>query len=280
MSRRREYCSVDMSKGDELNIMKNSIVCMFGSNQKILEDNVSEQRVFDIKKKIKVLFEFMNEIDNYTMMIGNSTDFLNYTENGVEKMEEFENLNRLFMNWLNTFYVWIEYHERYHKELFGKFKGTFYDKYSEYRITYYLRRYTTHQSCCISKTTLALDIGKVTYLIPVEKMLAEGDMNKQTKSDLREIKNRDENIDARQLVEKTMQIMREFQNVLWKEEWKVVKAALDDLRKYIITEGFILRPTYIVSDDDKVRPFCISNTVGYLIQKMNQYKDLIDLLHS
>lgn len=253
---------------------------MFGSNQKILEDNVSEQRVFDIKKKIKVLFEFMNEIDNYTMMIGNSTDFLNYTENSVEKMEEFENLNRLFMNWLNTFYVWIEYHERYHKELFGKFKGTFYDKYSEYRITYYLRRYTTHQSSCISKTTLALNTGKVTYLIPVEKILEEGDMNKQTKSDLREIKNRCENIDARQLVEKTMQIMREFQNALWKEEWKAVKVSLDDLKKYIITDGLVLRPVYIVSNDDKVRPFCISNTVGYLIQKMDQYKDLIDLLHS
>ena len=80
------------------------------------------------------------------------------------------------MNWLNSFYVWVEYHERYHKILFGKLKGRFYDQYPEYRITYFLRRYTTHQSCCITKTTLALDTGIVSYLIPVDKILENGEL--------------------------------------------------------------------------------------------------------
>ena len=157
--------------------MKYSIVCMIGSCQRNLKENVPEQEVCQIKRAIATSFEFMNEIDNYTMLLGNSKDFLQYTKDGnvnLEKMEEFANLNRLFMNWLNTFYVWVEYHERYHKILFGKLKGRFYDQYPEYRITYFLRRYTTHQRWCITKTTLALETGIVSYLIPVDKILENG----------------------------------------------------------------------------------------------------------
>ena len=91
--------------------MKYRIVCMIGSCQRNLKENVPEQEVFQIKRVIATIFEFMNEIDNYTMLLGNSKDFLQYTEDGninLEKMEEFANLNRLFMNWLNSFYVWVE----------------------------------------------------------------------------------------------------------------------------------------------------------------------------
>lgn len=262
--------------------MKYRIVCMIGSCQRNLKENVPEQEVFQIKRVIATIFEFMNEIDNYTMLLGNSKDFLQYTEDGninLEKMEEFANLNRLFMNWLNSFYVWVEYHERYHKILFGKLKGRFYDQYPEYRITYFLRRYTTHQSCCITKTTLALDTGTVSYLIPVDKILENGDMNKQTKGDLKKVQRENQNIDSQKLVESTTKIIQEFQVELWKEEWKAVKKSLNSLKGYIITDGVALKPTYIVSDDDNVRPYCISNVVGYLIQKMNSYPELKALLH-
>ena len=66
---------------------------------------------------------------------------------------------------------------------------------------------------------------------------------------------------------------------MWKEEWQTVKKSLNSLKGYIITDGVALKPTYIVSDDDNVRPYCISNVVGYLIQKMNSYPELKALLH-
>lgn len=259
--------------------MKCNIICMTGSQERVLKENISEQEVCKIKGAIKTIFEFMNEVDNYTMLQGNSNDFLQYTENkniDIEKMEEFTNLNRMFMNWLNTFYVWIEYHERYHKTVFGKLKGIFYDKYPEYRITYYLRRYTTHQSCCISKTSFALTTGKISYLIPVKKILEEGDMNKQTKSDLRKIESTSSNIDSRELVQDTMKIVKEFQMSLWKEEWGAVGDALKELESYIAMDD--VSSTYIVFNDEKIRPICISNPIGYLIQKMSLYSELRDLI--
>ena len=57
------------------------------------------------------------------------------------------------------------------------------------------------------------------------------------------------------------------------------KEKLEQSERYIITDGVALKPTYIVSDDDNVRPYCISNVVGYLIQKMNSYPELKALLH-
>lgn len=56
--------------------MKYSIVCMIGSYQRNLKENVPEQEVCQIKRAIATIFEFMNEIDNYTMLLGNSKDFL------------------------------------------------------------------------------------------------------------------------------------------------------------------------------------------------------------
>ena len=52
---------------------------MIGSYQRNLKENVPEQEVCQIKRAIATIFEFMNEIDNYTMLLGNSKDFLQYT---------------------------------------------------------------------------------------------------------------------------------------------------------------------------------------------------------
>ena len=49
--------------------MKYRIVCMIGSCQRNLKENVPEQEVFQIKRVIATIFEFMNEIDNYTMLL-------------------------------------------------------------------------------------------------------------------------------------------------------------------------------------------------------------------
>lgn len=62
--------------------MKYSIVCMIGSCQRNLKENVPEQEVCQIKRAIATSFEFMNEIDNYTMLLGNSKDFCS-----IQKME-------------------------------------------------------------------------------------------------------------------------------------------------------------------------------------------------
>lgn len=116
-------------------------------------------------------------------------------------------------------------------------------------------------------------------MIPVDKILESGDMNKQTTSDLKKVQRENQNIDSQKLVESTTKIIQEFQVELWKEEWQAVKKSLNSLKGYIITDGVALKPTYIVSDDDNVRPYCISNVVGYLIQKMNSYPELKALLH-
>ena len=93
-------------------------------------------------------------------------------------------------------------------------------------------------------------------------------MNKQTKSDLRKIESTSSNIDSRELVQDTMKIV--------KEEWGAVVDALKELESYIAMDD--VSSTYIVFNDEKIRPICISNPIGYLIQKMSLYSELRDLI--
>lgn len=72
--------------------MKCNIICMTGSQERVLKENISEQEVCKIKGAIKTIFEFMNEVDNYTMLQGNSNDFLQYTENKNIDIEKWRNL--------------------------------------------------------------------------------------------------------------------------------------------------------------------------------------------
>ena len=252
---------------------------MLDGRRIVLKENVAEKEVCEFKMNLKKIYEFMNEIDNYTMMLGNTEDFLNYAQReSIENMAEFTNLNRLFMNWLNSFYAWIEYHERYHKALFGRLKSEYFDGYSEYRITYYLRRYATHQSCCITKIQLLLDSEQTIYEISVDKMLEEGDPNRHVKADLQKIASECGYIEARSLLERTMKILENFQIRLWKDEWPPVKEVAEEWKKYIRVNGRFWGQTYIIAEDDRVRPICISNPIGYLMEKMNLYPTLRELI--
>lgn len=261
-----------------MNYMKYQIICILSEKQIILRENLTEKEVLEFKTNLKKIYEFMNEVDNYTMILGNAKDFLNYARReSIENMTEFTNLNRLFMNWLNSYYAWTEYHERYHKALFGKLKSEYFDKYSEYRITYYLRRYTTHQSCCITKTQFLLDAEQMLYEIPVDKMLEEGEPNRHVKSDLQKIASECGYIEARKLLERMMEILEDFQTRLWNDEWIPVKEVAKEIKKYIRPDGQFWGQTYIIAEDESVRPFNISNPLRYLMEKMNLYPQLKSL---
>ncbi len=259
--------------------MTYKIICMLGGKQIVLRENITEKEVCEFQMSLKKIFEFMNEIDNYTMVQENAKDFLNYAKReSARNMADFINLNRLFMNWLNSVYAWIEYHERYHKSLFGKLKGNYFDGCPEYRITYYLRRYTTHQSCCITETQLLIDSEQTLYKIPVDKMLEEGDPNHHVKVDLQKIAAECGYIEARSLLERMMEILKDFQTKLWNDEWVPIKVVVDELKKYIRLNGHFWGQTYIIAEDDRVRPICISNPIGYLMEKMNLYPTLREFI--
>ena len=60
--------------------MTYKIICMLGGKQIVLRENITEKEVCEFQMSLKKIFEFMNEIDNYTMVQENAKDFLNYAK--------------------------------------------------------------------------------------------------------------------------------------------------------------------------------------------------------
>ena len=90
--------------------------------------NVSEETVQEVEKNIAAIQEFMNETDYYDMLKGNLDDFIEFAEK-VDPLDikAFSKLNRMFINWLNMFYVWEQYHQRYYRPIFEKLSRKYYD---------------------------------------------------------------------------------------------------------------------------------------------------------
>ena len=52
---------------------------------------------------------------------------------------------------------------------------------------------------------------------------------------------------------------------------------INKIKKYIRSDGQFWEQTYIIAEDESVRPFNISNPLGYLMEKMNLYPQLKSL---
>ena len=242
--------------------------------KEIFIQNVSEETVQEVEKNIATIQEFMNETDYYDMLKGNLDDFMEFAEK-VDPLDikAFSKLNRMFINWLNMFYVWEQYHQRYYQPIFEKLSRKYYDGFYEYRMAFHLRRYTTHQRCCITRIEVNLETGDADFLIGIQELLKNGsDMNKKIKEELKQQVDEDDYIEIREFTRNFSQMIEKFQKELWSNEWAIVKKAVGVLNRHIKVENSRIYQSYIKMEGENTKLVDIVQPIFMLYKKFEELR--------
>ena len=201
--------------GTQLNMQKEYYIdCIYspydGKEITAEEYTVLETASIELRK---LLFE----IDYFPIVIMNNNEFTRYCDCLKDNnTADFINLNRLFANWINSFYMWIEYHEKHYNILFGRLKSAFYDSDFSYRFAYNLRQFTTHNTMPITKMKTDLISGEICFLIDAKPMW-EKSSGVQSIFAKELSQNSMETIDAYQMAKAFVPMFQTVQKNLWDE---------------------------------------------------------------
>lgn len=178
---------------------------------------ITEEQFKAIQNSVSCLQETMSEIDYCLMLRENIYEaFEDFKTNGPGIPNNFIRLNRYLMNWLNSFYAWIEYHERNYKPLFSSMSNRYHDTNFSYRFAYGMRRYTTHQSLCISRISFDSLNETTKYIIPIDELLQHGKkLNKKLLVELEQMKIESAEIDLESFTKDFLTMFESFQGELW-----------------------------------------------------------------
>ena len=239
----------------------------YWNNNRIKYRTLTEEDYRKICNGLSKLQSIMSEIDYCLMLRDNLHDFFEACEIAeINDENNFTLLNRRIMNWLNSFYAWIEYHERHHKTLFAEIKSKYYSNYFEYRFAYAMRKYTTHQTVCISRITFDVLAEKKTIQIPLDDILSYGSELKATlRNELKELQKQSEYINAVSFAKRFYAMFESMQKELWTtilvEGQNVMRNILSYMQenKYMILESYITK-----KDGSHVK------TVGTFLKLFNQ----------
>ena len=186
---------------------------------------ISDFESASLIQSVSSLNLILSEIDYCIMLRDNLMDAFNdFDSNGPGADNNFNRPNRYIMNWLNSFYAWIGFHERHYKELFSKLKSKYYDNYFEYRFAYAMRKFTTHQAVCVSRTTFDVLKETTRFEIPIEDILKFSKEMKRAFVD--ELNTMNRNCDYIDLEKFTKGFFTMFE-LLQKEFWKATTPQTD-----------------------------------------------------
>ena len=106
-----------------------SIIIHFLMNHDEVKIEIPDEECDIIKQSASKINMITSETDYCLMLRDNLLDAFNdFATNGPGTDKNFNRLNRYIMNWLNSFYAWIGFHERHYKDLFSVLKTKYYDK--------------------------------------------------------------------------------------------------------------------------------------------------------
>lgn len=196
---------------------------------------LTEQEHAAIKQAIRCLQTTMSEIDYCLMIRDNVLDaFKDLSTNGIRSEKNFNRLNRFFMNWLNSFYAWVEFHEKNYKQVFSNLKQQYFNTYFEYRFAYAMRNYTTHQSICITRIVYDLLEEKTRYEIPIDEIVDNADnLNHKVRNELKTRLAEDDSINVEEFTKRFCFMIEQFQAELWKAILPEAESSLSRLRECI-----------------------------------------------
>jgi len=247
----------DVSEADGGEMMTYISKDLSGGKNEILKNDISEEQFKEINECLEYLDTCMYEIDYCLMLRDNIFDFLlNVEEDANDRDMVFVSLNRLFMNIMNSYYAWIEFHEKNFKSIFKPIVSQYYDNHFEYRLAYNLRSFTTHYSLAITSTTTYFDEDKTTINIDLDSLVRKNvkinatfkdELNKKIQNDF---VGQDEHIiDAYSFVIKFFRIYERLQGDLWKTISKEIASKVEVLQNYTQNDKTI-KDIYVFSEDE------------------------------
>ena len=194
-----------------------SIIIHFLMNHDKVKIEISDEECDIIKQSASKINMITSETDYCLMLRDNLLDAFNdFATNGPGTDKNFNRLNRYIMNWLNSFYAWIGFHERHYKDLFSVLKTKYYDTYFEYRFAYAMRKFTTHQALCVRRTTFDALKETTRFEIPINDILKYSkEMKKSFIVELISLKDTCEFIDLEQFTRGFFTMFELFQSELW-----------------------------------------------------------------
>ena len=229
---------------------------------------ISEEEVKTIRKHVALLKTVMSEIDYCVMLRDNILDaFLDLSINAVGQLDNFNRLNRYLMNWLNSFYAWIEFHERNYHDLFDQLKRTYYDTSFEYRFAYEMRKYTTHQAVCISQIKYDALNEKTKFEIPIDEILLHGtELKRAFRDELANIRQENPSVDVKDFTQSFYKMFESFQGKIWSKLIPESDAYLQSLFMHINAFGEDNVIAFRIEDTDG-KSLNIGNTIIRYLEK-------------
>lgn len=156
------------------------------------------------------------------------------------------------MNTMNSYYAWIEFHEKNFKSVFKPIVSQYYDAHFEYRLAYNLRTFTTHHSLAITSTTVHLGTGLKTINIELEKLIDKGSgIQSSFRKELDDVffTKGTRTIDAYPFIISFFKVFEKLQGDIWKSIYKDVATKIELLQQLTQNDNTI-KDTYVFSEDE------------------------------
>lgn len=238
------------------------------------ELTITDEQYTLIKDNISFLKGIMSEVDYCLMLRENIVAAIDdFKINGAGIPNNFIRLNRYLMNWLNSFYAWIEYHESHYKALFGTLKSQYYDSFFQYRFAYEMRKYTTHHSLCISRITFDVLHETTKFIIPIDEILIyKKKLNSKFANELEKRCIIDNEIDLEDFTSRFFSVFENFQSEIWDNIIPDADKKFDELLQYIepFKDKTITR-CYIPDNDNNI------TDIGLALTRYKENKQLLPL---
>lgn len=202
----------------------------------VCRSQISDEQYQEIKRMTQVLIASMHEMDYFIIVADNIEDFLNDCRiNGIEIEKNFARANRYLLNWLSSFYAWIEYHEKNFKTLFTDLKKKYYDRSFSYRLAYNLRKYMTHHSLAITEISFdGINEKQSIHIIPANILETEnGALQAGVRRELQKMMANNEHIDAVDLTKSFIKVFKSFQKDIWRSQEEEISTALNYLLQFV-----------------------------------------------
>lgn len=190
------------------------------SNHIALSSNLTNEEFHETNESIQFLRAILNESDAYIVVSENCKEFLSAASKiGCGQSENFTKINRYFTNYLNSFYMWLTFHN--HNKLFEKAYARLKSKYQNENLTYglarTLRNYTTHKAFAISKISFDVLNEYTSFMIEPALILEDNkvDKNKLAKEHFIHLKESNDCLNAVQFTEDFLDFFDKFQREIW-----------------------------------------------------------------
>ncbi len=144
----------------------------------VYRSDISIDDVKEIERNIQTINKILSVADYYLMVKDNCCDFLmDCRHNGPGNDKVFIRANRLFLNALNSYYVWQEYSEHHpinshHRDIIHKIKN-----HDVLALANRIRNKGVHNSSLITASTYDLINNHCSFIINIDELFTEKEQN-------------------------------------------------------------------------------------------------------